>query len=170
MKYVIVCLIFLSCKVETKKEIVKIEQNNFEIHIDAIVPIDDVFEIFYLNEDLSKEVKFSEKQKIRKNIIGSKIIQRITFKLPEHAQFYQFRVDLGNNKNQKEITIKSITLSNMNNSILINTDLIKIFFLLNKFIDLNDFNGKMKFKHIKQKKDPYIIAKPILIKKIELEL
>ncbi|APZ45329.1 hypothetical protein BW723_03000 [Polaribacter reichenbachii] len=170
MRYFIICLILLSCKPSNKKNTPKTELNNFEIHIDAIVPKDDFFEVFYLEENSNVQVNFSEEKKIKKKVNASKKVQRITFILPEKARLHQFRLDFGSNQFQKEIITKSITLSYMNNSILINSDLIKIFFRLNKFIHFNGVDGKMNLKIIANKKDPFVIAKPILIKKIELEL
>ena len=170
MKYVIICLIFLSCKTDTKENRSIIDQNIFKIHIDTIVLKDDIFGVFYLHEDLSEIVKFNEKNKVRKKVVGSEKIQKVTFDLPKDARKYQFRIDLGNNKNRQKIVIKSITLSFGNHNILITNDLIKSFFILDRYVDFNEINGTVELKNIEQKKVPFITAKPILIKRIALEL
>lgn len=170
MKYIIIILFIFSCKPEFSKDVIEKKHNNFEICVDATVEIDDFFEVFYLNKKLTKKNQFTEKKKIKKKIVGSKKNQKILLRLPDSARFYQFRIDLGNNTKHQKVSIKSIKLSYMNNNILINADLIKTFFFLNKFIDINDSNGVVKIKSNANGKDPFIISKPILIKKIELDL
>lgn len=170
MRYLSIYLIFFGCTTKDKTNSIEIEQDIFKIHINAIVPEDDIFEVFYLDQNLSEKVRFTKDKKLREKIVGSKTIQKITFKLPNKIYPYQFRLDLGGNRNQQEIIIKSIELSYRNGSIIINSDLIRIFFIINQFIDLNDSNGKIKLKEISQSKDPFIIARPILLKKMEIEL
>ena len=76
---------------------------------------------------------------------------------------------MGENKQQEEIRIDQILLSYNNKQIIIAKDSIEFYFIANQFLK-SDKMGSYKLITINDKRDPFIIAKALLIKKIELEL
>ena len=82
---------------------------------------------------------------------------------------YNFRIDIGSNDNQKEIIIQSISIEYNNKNIIIDKESIHIFFDINEYIDYNKIDGRVSVVEVNGRKDPFIIAKPILLKKIEIE-
>ena len=85
----------------------KIEPTEIRLELNAVVPINDDFQLFYLEEG---EKSLTEKQSIRLKVIGSQEYQTISFKLPFEKSITKLRVDVGRNKDQKGITIKSVKL------------------------------------------------------------
>lgn len=176
MKYYIlilsICLI--SCKkginqnekkaVETKTAAT--DKDIFKIHMNLTVQKDDIFEVYYTSE--SVEEKFSAKKKVRKKIKGALQSQSIVFELPVDVFPYNFRIDLGQNKQQETLIIHNINIELNGEVTSIDQSLIKSFFVLNKFVEYN--NGQFNLKEIKGRWDPYLTSKAVLIKKIEIEL
>ncbi len=156
-------------KIKKKRESTQTEvnENTFRIEIKAVTPLDDVFEVYYTDE--SPEENFSGKKKIRKKTNAGSDFQTIEFKLPKEKFPFKFRLDLGENKQQEEIRIDQILLSYNNKQIIIAKDSIQFYFIANQFLK-SDKMGSYKLITINDKRDPFIIAKALLIKKIELEL
>ena len=182
MKYLIAGFIILltySCKdvkntetnetkTENNEDLKKIKDDIFRVILKVIAPEKDNFEIFYT--DLYPDEEFREEKKNNIALEGSNEVQDIVFNLPKGILPYNFRIDLGNNKFQEKIFIKSIELKYNSNSIFIENDLIPTFFVVNEFINYDKSSGTAILSYVNNRRDPFIIAKPILIQKIEIEL
>lgn len=166
---IIIFFVIFGCKRNAEKEVYIKEQENFRIQIESTIPKDDSFFLYYLDEEVKGKPKFTEEKKLTEKVLGAEAFQKVSFKFPENTYPHQFRIDLGTNKDQEVIVIRSIKLHYKGQIISIENDVLDIFFIINKFIDLNAADGKLRFKKIANRKKPFIIAKPILLKKMELE-
>ncbi len=172
----IILIVFTSCK-NTDKPIEenklghslkeKVKDDIFKILINGVVKSDDIFEVFYT--DIDAKEGFTEAKKLKIVVKGDDSIQNIAFNLPEEVLPYNFRIDIGSNDNQKGIIIQSISIEYNNKNIIIDKDSIHIFFDINEYIDYNKIDGRVRVVEVNGRKDPFIIAKPILLKKIEIE-
>ena len=149
---------------ETKTEV--IDKEIFKIHVDFTAQKDDIFEVYYTSE--SVEENFSANKKIRKKIGGSPQSQIVVFELPKDVFPFNFRIDLGQNKEQDFLILHNIKIELNGELISIDQSLIKSFFVMNKFIEYD--NGQFNLKEFNGRWDPFIIHKAVLIKKIEIEL
>lgn len=132
-------------------------KNYFEFIIDIKVEKNDNLQLFYTNEN-SKG--FSEKESVIKIIIGKKESQNIKFELPLEVYPTGFRIDLGQNINQEQIQINSISIRFKDKETYIPKNLIQKYFKPNEFIDLDSDNYKLQT--VKNAKsviyDPYFVS------------
>ena len=75
------------------------------VEVNAIVEQDDVFQLFYQFEDLSQ---FAEKESVLVQVKGNIVSTKIQFLLPYDKPLKNLRLDVGNNRNQKAVVIKSL--------------------------------------------------------------
>lgn len=172
----IISLLVFSCKDEKQKEentnpssdLTQVTDNIFRVSIEAKILEDDKLELFYLGE--SANTNFNSKERIAKYIKGSNEFQKIEFALPKGIIPYKFRIDLGDNvnKHETEIAITSITLSLNDNEIFVDTPLLNSFFHPNTYLQTTDQGYQRKI--VEDRYDPFILSKPVLDQKIELEL
>ena len=182
MKYYVLILLvsLMSCKNNSRKdsikegtkEIMKIKEeiltadDILKVHLYLKVQKDDIFEVYYTSD--SVEEKFSAKRKIRKKIRGVFQKQNIVFELPINVLPYKFRIDFGQNKEQLPIEIDNIKLELNGEFIYIEQSLLESFFAFNQFIEYD--SGRINIIEVNGKRDPFIISKALLIKKMQIEL
>lgn len=100
-----------SCKESEKDtEIKTIEDKSLHIKIEAIVPKNDSFQIYW-TEDGSDN--FTPEKYINLDIKGSDKPQLLDFKIPEESLARQLRFDLGSNKEHVQIKLVSFKLKYM---------------------------------------------------------
>ena len=174
---ILIVIICFSCKdesknkesqiVETPKEVV-VKDNIFILKLDIKANEDDKFELYYVAN--SPEEGFSRENRTATYIKGNKEYQTVEFKLPKDVFPYKLRIDLGDNGNKYEtnIEIKSIKLQLNDNTIEIDQTTMDSFFQPNVYLQKTD-NGYSR-KVVDGKYDPFLLAKPVLIKKMEIEL
>ena len=166
--YFIFFLLLINCKKDySSKNFNSSKKDNFSITLKAKVPSDDVFELFYKN---NLEAGFSEAKKVSRKVIGKNEIQNIEFLVNANEFPFQFRIDLGQNKKQKDLMIREVILKYKNDSIIIEKELLSTFFIVNKYLSLDSENGIFKIIELNGKSDPFIISKALLVKKMEIEL
>lgn len=146
------------------------EANKTGFHISLLMEIekDDVLEVYYIDDP--KKQAFQSDKKIRKKVLGNTQNQEIQFNLPDKIKLHKFRIDLGENRNQKNIKIQEIKIGHKENVISIKDSLIPYFFDINNYLDLNNKNGDFKIQDKENKRDPFIISNATLIKKMKIEL
>lgn len=169
-------LVFFSCKDEKKSMNTPIDTVIEKVVKDDILTItlevrieeDDKFEIYYV-DDLP-ENGFSADKRLANYIKGGDDYQLVTFALPKKVWPYNLRFDLGDNNNKYEtpVEIKSITFKYNNNVFEIDKSIMDSFFQPNAYLEPTT-NGYSR-KAVDGKYDPFLITKPVLIKKMELEL
>lgn len=148
------------------KTVVKDDILNITLHFKTSE--DDAFELFFVDDH--PDTSFSESKKLVRNIKGSDTYQVVTFSLPEQVFPYHLRLDIGDNSTQQEtpVEIKSIRFQLNANTFEIDGAIMDSFFQPNAFLEPS-YNGYLR--QIRDGKyDPFLVAKPILIKKMELEL
>lgn len=169
-------LLFFSCKDEKKSMDAPVDTVIEKVVKDDVLTItlevrteqDDKFEIYYV-DDLP-ENGFSADKRLASYIKGGNDYQLITFTLPNKIWPYNLRFDIGDNNNKYEtpVEIKSITFKYNGNIFEIDKSIMDSFFQPNVYLEpITD--GYLR-KIVDDKYDPFLIAKPILIKKMELEL
>lgn len=174
---IFMAILSFSCKDKVNnKETTTIEAPKEEVIKDDVIKIilevkiqeDDKIELFYVDD--SPEGSFSGDKRLASYIKGSEDFQLIEFKLPKDVIPYNFRIDLGDNGNKHEtdVEVKSIKLQLNENTIEIDNTILDSFFQPNEFLQKTDFGYS---RHVVDGKyDPFVLSKPVLIKKMELEL
>lgn len=174
----ILALIFIgfSCKsdkkdnqpntVEQKKETNEqvAETPFFTVKLIAKVEKDDKFKLLY-TEDTG--VPFVGKQVVRANVKGSEEFQTIEFKFKEKdIKPIRLRLDIGNNKDQKTITIKSLEFAHNDDYFIVQDSLLKRFFSPNKHIEFTKDAGVVKLMPEGDKYAPFFVSKKPLHDKL----
>lgn len=174
--FIFTILLIFSCKDEKKSSIAPVDVSSENVAKDDILTItldvrtkeDDKFEIYYV-DDFS-ENGYSADKRLAVYVKGNKDYQSITFTLPKEVWPHQLRLDLGENNNKYEtpVEIKSIRFKLNNNNFELDGPTIESFFHPNAYMEpiTNGYSRKV----VDGKYDPFLIAKPVLIKKMELEL
>jgi hypothetical protein len=100
-------LIFVSCKDDKKTETPAAEAKKetlFSVTVNAVVTKDDTFQVFY-NEDGTET--WPADQAVTVDVKGSPDAQDIVFQVPDDYTPMALRLDIGANKDQKEVTFKN---------------------------------------------------------------
>ncbi len=142
----------------------KKEENVFRVFIDIKVLEDDNFQVFYI-DDL--ESGYSEKNRKTIQVKGISEFQTIVFELPNNVLPKMFRIDLGENKKESPIEIKSVKLKHNDKVIEINDLVLDRFFKPNIYIEKVD--KAFLRQSIESRYDPFLSSTPLLNKKMELE-
>lgn len=110
----VVALSVISCKnettTETKKEEAVMPTNSFKVTVNVVVKKDDDFCLLY-----TQDGTINFKDGVWKGVKGSNNEQAVEFFLPEDVYPTQLRLDLGRNKEQEDIEIKSVKFDYLGN-------------------------------------------------------
>lgn len=176
---VLLVLIF-SCKQKTKNNttqtngelIVEVDQsvnneNILKLYLDVIVPEDNHFDIFYTSDSINEP--FNTKKKIVTKVNGNENYQTVVWSFPKGVKPYSFRIDLGDNALRKEtnIEISAIKLKLNDKSIIINRQILDHFFTANDYLKKTDLGYLRKVDN--DRYDPYLLASPVLLAKMNIE-
>ncbi|WP_424004045.1 alginate O-acetyltransferase AlgX-related protein [Maribacter sp. IgM3_T14_3] len=134
--------------------------NNLKVVLLAKVLQDDMFQLFY--EEVEKD-GFSHKKTVDVEIIGNNKFQEITFMVPKIASLNRLRLDIGNNKNQNSIIIRSIRFSLDEQDIIYDVEAFNRLFKPNNYVKKIDKNGTFKGLSAMRKNkkifDPYFSSR-----------
>ncbi|MBQ0148917.1 MAG: hypothetical protein KBS93_10860 [Flavobacteriaceae bacterium] len=75
------------------------------VTVEGVFPKNDRLQLFY-----SKDAKFDEKQSLFGMVYGQTVLQKVVFVMPNNIKPQYLRLDLGENPNQTNVTIKDIQL------------------------------------------------------------
>lgn len=157
-------LSLVSCKNESKKEEVKEAEEKksltFDITLDIIVPADIDLIIYY--KDGTNEW-FEEEKAVWSGAKAKAEVQTVTFNMPEGVLPSDLRLDIGRNefKGLKDVAIKKITLSYLNNKFEIPEDQLGMYFKPNQYIIFDQTTKLYSFKKDdKGNYDPFFETKP----------
>ena len=166
--YFLLFLFLFNCKTENKfKDFGSLKKDHFLIKLKVKVLKDDVIEVFYKN---NYENKFTEIKKIRKGVAGNPEFQNVEFLISEKEFPFEFRIDLGENKQQSDVIINKVVIESNNDSITIEKEFLATFFIVNKYLSLDTKTGAFIIHVLNDRRDPFIISKALLVKKMEIEL
>ncbi len=111
--FALALFVVVSCKIDKKDGVKNDTQNQkqltdskVKIIIEAVVPKDDVFQIFYTQDGTAN---CSEEQSVRTEIKGSDASQKIIFNVPEDVVMNYLRIDPGENADQGIMKINKFT-------------------------------------------------------------
>ena len=109
---VFLSIISISCKNEKSVEELpvveeKVAESKVNVTVDMVVPIDDSFQLFYTEDNT---LNFGEDKCVRVNVKGKETSQKIVFDLPDDVAFTFLRLDVGENKQQKEMKIENFAI------------------------------------------------------------
>lgn len=173
MCLVVVALVtFSACKNEKKVEVPKevitqVLEPNFIVEIEAKVSAKDDFAVYY-TEDKSNE--FDGTMAVWIGIDGGDKFQKVALHLPQEVVPTNIRIDFGINKDQKDISVKNVTMLYQGMSFVIQGD--KFF---DYFIDTKEFpatvdpvNGTLEIKYEAGKfKTPYFYPTEKLLMEVQ---
>ncbi|CDF81220.1 conserved hypothetical protein [Formosa agariphila KMM 3901] len=153
---------------EKKTSINKIEKDNiFSVDLNVKILEDDRLQLFFIEDD--PESGFSADKRMYIDIKGKDEFQVVSFKLPSGVLPYRFRVDLGENKIESDIQIKSIVIKFNQGVMDIDSATFPRLFSSNIYLNTTDYKTFSR-KIIDTQYDPYIVSTPLLDKKIEIDL
>jgi hypothetical protein len=103
-------MMLLSCNSAQKDDVAAENQSNADevtLTLEAAFLHNDKFQIYYTNEP---NVELSGENLIDKYVYGNGQMQKIDFKFPKGVIPYKIRLDLGENTEQKSISVKNISI------------------------------------------------------------
>ena len=172
-------IVCFSCNDGKKKELVEptgakeakakiVKDDILKVTLDFKVSQDDKFELYYSENDIG--VNFGPNDRLAQYVKAADDYQTITFNLPKGIFPSNFRIDLGDNpiKNESPVEIMSIKIQWNDNVIDIDRSLISSFFQPNAYLQQSETGYERRV--LNDKYDPFLMVKPVLIKKMELEL
>lgn len=137
--------------------------NDFSVTLRAKVTKKDIFQIFYI-QDPSEP--YTAEQLVSAEVLPDSEFQVVEIILPNNAYPYNFRLDLGTNKEQESVQIETLTLNYKNESYSIEGKDIPKYFTLNEGVEIGldpiTFMLKTHLSGTNTIYDPHIIGKPEL--------
>lgn len=136
--YLFSLLIISGCKGETPIDDLpvvtpKLPENEVEVVAAMTVKEDDIFELFYTEDGTNN---FGPKSK-RVTVPGNDQKQLITFVLPDDARPTNLRLDVGQNPDQDDMIMESLTVKFHNNSLKISAEQFFKYFTPNGDLKVN---------------------------------
>lgn len=146
---------------------IKPNDNRPQIIFKGIFESDDWIQLYYAANSLEA---FDESKVIDVKVRGSNEEQTIFFILPRNESVAKLKLDISDNKNQKNITIKTICFAFEKDRLNINKSEFLDYFLPNNYIDYNKKTDTFKCKIIKtnglDNYNPYFISSVKLMEKL----
>lgn len=105
-----ISLLFLSCNSNQKVDVTPEKESNYEnvtLIIEAKILHNDKFQIYYTNKP---NIELNGENLLNKFVYGSDEMQTVVFEFPKNEKPYKIRLDLGENEDQTNLTIKNISL------------------------------------------------------------
>lgn len=145
----------------------KSDENNgqFVVIVSVLAKKDDSFQLFYTEDYM---LSFNEKQRLTTRFNGSNNYQSIVFTLPKKVFPDRYRLDVGSNREQKEIKIESLLFRHGDKEIFIPSPLISKLLVPNKFIEYNQVENTYNLLTQNEGQstiyDPYFTCSPELVR------
>ena len=130
-----------------------IQPSKILVEVEASVPFDDIFYVYYLQEGVKN---WSDENSSHLRIKGSNTAQKLLFEVPIDKKIEKIRIDIGANKQQGPIQIKSLVLSSEIDRIELK-DSINTLFSLNVYTLFSE--GLYKTREVEDRYDPFLISK-----------
>lgn len=121
-------------KKELKTDKTTAQYDGVEVIVEGVFKENDKISVFY-DQNLEKG-NFSSDKKVEKMVYGSPVLQKFVFQVPEGEEPNGMLINFGINPNQKEITIKNISVAFQNDTI--NGD-------NGKFVDLFKYKNQLTY-------------------------
>lgn len=131
------------------------EEKDLEFIVDIKVEKDDYFYLYY-SEDIMSQ--YHKDDLVIKKVIGSENFQKVKFIIPEPIYPIKFRLDVGSNTNQTEMTLNQIVLKYGRNEHVFKGETLVKTFKPNKYMDFDTTTFSVKTKEIDGSYDPFFIS------------
>ena len=140
-------------------------KDNYSVEIEGIFHKNDKIELYYLVEGKD----WNNENFVSKTIYASSKMQNIVLDLPRDVNPKNFRIDLGVNPSQTNITIKNISIKYKDKSINGENEQYLELFTPNEFVtwDMNYYGYKLT--PVNGAYDPYLMGNDLLMDKINVE-
>lgn len=139
----------------------KAEPKNIFLEVRALVPKDDIFYVYYLQEGIKN---WSDDNSSYIRIKGSNVIQNLHFTIPVDKKINRIRVDIGANKKQLPIKIERISFSSETGKFIL-TDAIDSIFKPNIYTVQE--KGVYRTKEVDGRYDPFLVSDMELSSRLE---
>ena len=136
------------------------EVNHYQIIITILAKMDDNFQLFYTSDNSSN---FSERNSVHKSFSGNNSYQDILFDLPAGVFPTNYRIDVGQNPLQNQITIKSLTVRHKKNEVYTPEHLIPKYLTPNVYVEFNASLKNYNLKTVEKNYDPYFVSSTDLL-------
>lgn len=142
-------LVFFSCKNEPKNEPkTEVKEDlppTFDVAVDLVIPSDEELILFY--KDGTNEW-FEEDKAVWASVKGNAAAQTVIFNMPEGVMPTDLRFDIGRNeyKGLKNIEIKKMSMSYLNNKFEIPQEKFGMYFKPNQYITFDEATKLYSFK------------------------
>ena len=130
----------------------KIQPTEIIVEVEAIVPKDDIFYVYYLQEGVKN---WSDEYSTFLRIKGSNVAQNLKFTIPIDKKIEKIRIDIGANKKQLPMQINAISVYSEIDKINL-TDSIHSLFNFNVYTTHE--NGTYYTKVVEGRYDPFLIS------------
>ena len=162
-------VIFVSCKDEKNPKtedavVAETPKETFKVGLDLVIKKDDSLQIYYKDQGMTDWV-FDKC--VTKVVKGSDQVQEVIFNLPEDVLPSELRFDMGTNKSQGEVEIKSFKMNYLDKTFVAKDTLFFQYFYPNDQIDYN--RSKAIAKPIVKANTPYdpiFISREVLTNEI----
>ena len=131
-----------------KSEIIK---EGTEVVMTAKVLKNDVFQLFYWEQG---DDYFQIEKSIKTEVMGSNDFQELKFVLPQISDLYKLRLDIGENFEQDQITIKELKIVKKSDTYSMNVDEFKNLFIPNPYVSTLNEAGSYKGISVIQNETP----------------
>lgn len=129
------------------------------VNVTAKIPKNDVFYLYYLPKS---ETLFSDKFSVNLNVTANKNFQTLSFQLPDSFDVKQLRLDLGYDRQMKEVEIQSFFLEyNDEKLVLLNTKAGINQFTPNEFVGMKESGTYLLATGDQNNYDPFIYTNDI---------
>lgn len=157
-------VVFTACQnpVSTENQTTK---DNYSVEIEGLFQKNDKLEVYYLVEGKD----WNNDNSITKAIYASNKMQKIILDLPKGIEPKNFRVDLGVNPSQTNVTIKNISIKFKDKTLDGGNENFIEWFTPNEFVawDMNYYGYKLS--PVNSSYDPYLMGNDLLMDKIAIE-
>lgn len=131
-KISIIIVFFCGCKSPSQK-IEPALEDKLIISFDAVVPMNDEFQLYYKKND----AKYTEGKSLKIQLKGSDNFQKIEFIFDQLVFPQNIRLDLGKNIKQKTIQIENFQFNYNGQKHVLTNQEFKKYFVTNKYLDAN---------------------------------
>ncbi|QHT68822.1 hypothetical protein GXP67_20300 [Rhodocytophaga rosea] len=157
--WVVLCFVLIKTFTYLKVDEI-FNTNKVSLKIIVKMEVDDYFQVYYTTP---AQPDWTEQQSITTNITGESGYQVINFQIPDSLQIIRLRLDISQNKLQKEIELKEVTIEHNGEAIYYDQSNFLTVFINNICLAPAEDSSKLKFipQTVDNYYDPFFYAQEI---------
>lgn len=165
---ILLTLCFFQCKNKTPIDdlrVVEVEALKLDVYAEVTIVAEkeDYFQLFYTTDGTTD---YGKGKNIIQKFKGSPKAQTLIFTIPKEDKPTNFRLDIGQNKNQIKLTIEKFVFSYYEDKIEINKNELKNYFSPNYFITQHHETNEYVFNKTEEGYDPFLYCEPLLVSEL----